>query len=178
MTKIKSEIVREISRPLSSEQIIKYIPGINIVIYPDLIKYNSIDELLGKIGACILLYMTNKNFGHWTLLFKRDRDNLEFFDSYGTLIDDEIKKLNYESGVQLNDFHALSIMILSSPYKNLICSRTQLQCWNPMVQTCGRWCVVRYLMKDMDIDDFISFFYKFNKNIRDAIVTLMTMELK
>ena len=57
---------------------------IKVVIYPDLVNYNSIEELLEPFGAVIILYLMDTDTGHWVTLFRYPNSNkIEFFDPYG-----------------------------------------------------------------------------------------------
>ena len=64
----------------------------NLMVYSDLENYNSIDDVLGKHRAVILLYQAHRFDGHWTCLFESasNPNKLIFFDSYGLDIDEEI----------------------------------------------------------------------------------------
>ena len=51
---------------LSDSQVLKLINGrANLMLYPDLHKYESIDEILKPYGACILLFEAKPKYGHW-----------------------------------------------------------------------------------------------------------------
>ena len=81
---------------------------VKIVAYYDLHKYNSIDELLYPYDKVVIMYsMTERNNGHWVCLFRNyDRKEIEFFDSYGIIIDDQ---LSYSKSEKFNLADAISI---------------------------------------------------------------------
>ena len=172
---LPQNIINEINRPLSLTEIKKKIPEINIIQYANLNKFKNIDEVIGKNGGCIILYMTGPTFGHWVLLMKRNKNTLEFFDAYGITIDDELNFSNFHQGVQTPSLHYLTRMIINSEYTNVICSSTQLQVQNNNIQTCGRWLIVRWMLKHMDIDSFINLFLLMDWKIRDLFITLITI---
>ena len=80
------------SQDLSGEDLVKICEGKVVVVpYHTLKNYNSIEDLLDKFGAVILLYETKQNFGHYTALYYNNSKQLEFFDSYGFAPDQELK---------------------------------------------------------------------------------------
>lgn len=129
---------------------------INVIDYPNLWIYNDLDDLLGANGACSILYMTSKNYGHWTLLMRKDSDTIEFFDSYGGDIDSE---LNFSEPKynQIGPYFVpgLSILFLASKYKQIEYSKTKMQFMNQNVQTCGKWCLFRYFTRHTSLENFL-----------------------
>jgi mRNA-degrading endonuclease YafQ of YafQ-DinJ toxin-antitoxin module len=65
----------------------------NLMTYSELEKHNSIDDVLGKDRAVILLYQSHRFDGHWTCLFEShtNPNKLIFWDSYGIPMDEELK---------------------------------------------------------------------------------------
>jgi hypothetical protein len=164
-----------INKPLSSKDIKKYIPKCNIVRYIDLFQYDTIDQLLGPIGICFILYHSSINFGHWVLLSRRDNNTLEFFDSYGSSLDDILEKTDFEHGAQFNKetgIKSLSILIASSKYNTIINNSTQLQYKDNNVQTCGRHCIARVMFNQMDLDEYVKMFLLMDLKMRDIFVTM------
>src|ERR1700752_4623163 len=69
---------------------------VNIVLYPDLHKYQNIDQLLDPYDCCIILYEAKSKpspYGHWCALIKRD-NMIEFFNPYGGLPDASLNLIN------------------------------------------------------------------------------------
>ena len=62
-------------------------------LYKDLLKFNSIQEILGEYNKCIVLFpVKSSQNGHWcALLFHEDINTLEWFDPYGFSWDQELK---------------------------------------------------------------------------------------
>ncbi len=74
---------------LSNTDITNLLNGkVNIVLYPDLYRYRSIDEVMGPFQACILLFEAKPSYGHWCAIFKTDLNTVEFFNPYGGYPDD------------------------------------------------------------------------------------------
>ena len=63
---------------------------VKIELYPNLIKYDNLNQLLGKYGSCILLFEARPKYGHWVLIFKLDKNTIEFFNPYGGYPDDSL----------------------------------------------------------------------------------------
>lgn len=124
-----------------------------IVVYPDLYKYEDLDELLEPHGAIFLLYEFKKNYGHWTLLFKQG-DTIEHFDSYNYKPDKEFSFIpNYFRKVNKMMYPQLTKMLYDSG-KDIHYNNFELQSQGENIATCGRWCLLRLRFKHMNIDEF------------------------
>lgn len=68
--------------PLYSQDVQK-IAGFNypIYIYRDILKFKTLDQLLGKSEGIILLYEVLHNIGHWVTIFKLNSNTVEHFDN-------------------------------------------------------------------------------------------------
>jgi hypothetical protein len=126
-------------------------------------KIKSIYDILGKNKACIILYLTDKDYGHWTCCFENDDGSIEFFDSYGYKPDGEfnfipkhiretlkqnlpvLTALLYAANVPIyfNEYHLQS----SKPYKDLA-----------PPATCGYWVATRLNFRDLDTSEFAKTF--------------------
>ena len=163
------KIIRyQYKKPLSYSEIKKACNGrINVVTY-DSLKGKTIDYLFNKYNCCIILYQTRPDFGHWVALI-RHPDSIEHFDSYGFSIDQELSVTN-----PMGFKPMLSQMILDSGVKKIICNRKRLQRMGPSINTCGRWAIIRCLMKDVPLARFTSLFH--NQSLDpDFYVTALTM---
>lgn len=138
----------------------------NIFTYPELVRFRKIDNLfkkgnsdvekLSKIDlpfdnkCCVILYMTGPNYGHWTALCK-NRYGINFLDSYGDIIDDQLLKIDKK--IQGQDKKLLLKLLTKCKYK-IYYNDIKLQKLNENIATCGRYCAL-YLKYDyMNIDDF------------------------
>ena len=79
----------------------------NVFTYPEIEDLTSYKQLFNKNSpirkcpgkypfcntSCLILYMNTPNTGHWTLINKIN-DNLNFLDSYGTILDGQLKFVN------------------------------------------------------------------------------------
>ena len=82
--------------PLSNDQIIDVVgdPADDIILYKDLHKFNSIEELFKDDNLRIILIETKPSYGHWVSLIK-DGDTYIYFNSYGFAPDHELQFLHY-----------------------------------------------------------------------------------
>lgn len=163
---------------LSNFDLIKMLDGkANVVIYPNLINYESIDDVLGPYGACFLLFETRPKFGHWVSLLKRN-NVIEFFNSYGGYPDDSLKYIpSHYREVSGQNTPLLSLLLLNSPYE-LEYNEFDFQKHNKNIKTCGRWGVIRLLLKNLNLyqfKDFIDLMKEETGLDGDKVVTLMTL---
>lgn len=132
---------------LSDESIKKFIPNV--------VKYNELEgispnKLLNNLPI-VILYETQPNFGHWTLLHKLDNGNIEFFDSYGFKPDSEFKLISPEYQYP---HYLMELLKKLSKLTQIHYNQYQLQSKANGVSTCGRWVILRKLYPDLDIDRF------------------------
>jgi len=150
---------------------------VKILLYPDIIKFKTIDELLKPFGAVIILFESKPNYGHWCAIWKLNKNTVSFFNSYGGYPDDSL--LHIDEGfrwISNQKYPYLSHLLVQSPY-NLTYNEYNYQAHSQDIKTCGRWCVLRILLRDLNDDQFHKFVVD---NIRryhitpDELVTLLT----
>jgi len=147
----------------------------NIIIYPNLEKFNSIDELLDPYDNCVILYMTKKNYGHWCC-FYRVNGMIEFFDSYGIEPDMELKEINKNFRNKNGQKIPYLTELLLKSDKEISYNNYKLQKLSPSIATCGRHCVVRIANKDIPIDDYANILKSLGNP--DEVVTEITQFIK
>ncbi len=146
---------------------------VQVMTYPELYNYDTIDGVLGPHGAAVILYMQQPQFGHWCCIFKED-GVLYFFDSYAIFPDDQLediaKKFRIKSG---QNFGYLSHLMGISPYE---CDYNdhQLQSEVEGINTCGRWCVARIKNRHLSSDQFAELFGPDDMVTPDEIVVEYT----
>lgn len=163
-----------LSKSLSNVEIYKLLNNkINIITYPELLNYNTLDEALGHYNAFVLLYETQQHNGHWTLIFKLNDNTIEHFDSYGIIPDDELSFIKYKYRIKSNqDLPYLSQLIYDSGY-NVEYNEFALQKKIHDINTCGRHVVVRLIYKDHNIYEYVNMLK--NSGVDpDIFVTLFT----
>jgi len=143
-------------KALSNEEIIDYLKDVKIVPYSDIKNYHSINDLLAPFDKVVILYRTNHNFGHWCSIFRdRGRNEIEFFDPYGIIIDDQLgyndnKVFQREYGQN----HYYLTRLLADAKEDISYNHHKLQKFGPNINTCGRWCILRLLNTDLSLQDF------------------------
>lgn len=149
-----------------------------LVLYPDLINYNTIDEVLDN-KPVILLFEAKKEYGHWCGLWKIN-NTIYFFNSYGGYPDDSLDYIPLHFARMNNeDKPYLSILLEKSPY-DLDYNKHRYQEKNSNIKTCGRHVAVRLWCKNMTDDEYYDYIKEFTKkyNINaDEMVTLLTMNI-
>lgn len=169
-------IKQEEEHALSNDEIMNLVNHkSNIMTYPELANYDDIDQVLGKYGCCIILYLTSENYGHWVCVFK-ENNIIEHFDSYGLKPDAELK---------FRDIHMMKQLGQSVPYLThllLKCdypvtyNQYKLQGKQRDIATCGRWVGARIINRKMLLPQFIKMF-KGKPQSPDELVTIYTEQI-
>ena len=173
---LKEEIDIYKDIPLSDSDMLDLVKGkANLVTYSEIHKYRSIDELLAPYGACIILYETKPHFGHWVCLTLHD-GLIEYFNSYGSLNngglpDDELKHIPKAFAKESHqDKKYLTKLLVECDYE-LSYNEFQFQELDNHVKDCGRWVVLRIIMKSLSLEDFSKLFFNMYS---DDLVTYLT----
>ncbi len=149
-----------------------------LVLYPELINYTSIDDVLGKYAACVLLFEAKPGYGHWVCLF-RDDDLIEFFNPYGGYPDDSLEFIPMhfrEVSNQLEPY--LSMLMMNSPYR-LSYNEHAFQLHGKNIKTCGRHCAMRLIYRDLDLEDYTNLIRTLARKLHtdaDGVVSAVTAD--
>jgi hypothetical protein len=175
-----SSIIKQIKKaekiPLSDDDIRILTDGkVSIYVYEDLEGFSDINDLLGEFGAVILLYQTKFNFGHWVALFKVNETTLEFYDSLGWNLDQELKLSSFNLRVHNgNEVFHLTHLIETSNYK-VINNNTALQKDAKDDNTCGRWAGLRIRLRHIPLKKFVAMFQNLSYENPDFWVSALTI---
>lgn len=157
----------EISKSLSGIEILNLMDNkCNLVQYSDLHNIKSIDELLGPHKKCVLLYHTSTNYGHWCCVWEYN-NTIFFFDSYGGVVDTQLKFLPRDLKQELNSNHNYLIKLMYDSGKEVEYNQHDLQSRKLGVNTCGRWCVNRLRFPEISIDDYYQLFKDSSKYMKN-----------
>jgi len=165
--------------PLGDEDIRKILGNnINIIPYPDLEKYNDVDEIFDNENRVIILFLTTDEYtGHWLCLHKDKHDNIYYFDPYGTGIDKNKKWLSQTKLEELNQCKVSLLRLLKNTANNGVYYNTyDFQEDKKGINTCGRHCCVRLLYKHLDLDDYYDMIKK-SKLTPDEFVSNITFNI-
>lgn len=146
-----------------------------IITYSKLSNFDDIDSVIGSKKYVVILFETRKYYGHWCCLFKNNKGSIEFFDSYGIMPDDELKYSSKVFRKNNNMFLPhLTYLLLVCPY-NIEYNNYKFQKMKKNISTCGRWCIVRCLLSDINIDDFYDLFKKYKD--KDKVAVYLTKNI-
>jgi hypothetical protein len=158
---------------LNGEEIIK-LTNKAPVLYSDLAKYKTIDDLLGKEGYVIILYQTSsKTTGHFVAITRNDKTGrIRYADSYAIRNPDaEIQYTPYDQSLP----KYLSALLEGTNFES---NTVDYQSSQKGVSTCGRWSSIFCLLRNCELSQ-ISTFFKGNKGgflqNSDNCATLITM---
>lgn len=162
-------------KSLSDKDILNLVSGkANLLTYSELMKYDNIDDALGRHGALILLFETKQNFGHWCAVIRVNKNTVEHFDSYGYKPDEELKwtadHLRRKHG---KVYPHLTWLLYNSKYPKITYNEHKFQKYKKGVNTCGRWTALRIIFKKLPLNKFKQLFSG-NSVDPDLMVTLLT----
>lgn len=162
----------EIIRALTGKEVSKLLPNTPIVTYNELKGINNLDNLLRATGQFIILYMEEQNYGHWVCVFTNGK-TINFFDSYG-LKPDSLQLVGVDQKTirqQNEDQPYLTRLLTNAGYPIVNWNKYRYQGKN--VATCGRHCVTRLYLKNLNDDQYHQFLEQFKVD-PDIIVTIIT----
>lgn len=166
-------------KSLSGDDVLKLLNNkAKLIIYSDLENFKHIDDALENNGNLIILYETKQSYGHWTCLFRNElKPNvISFFDPYGLKPDDELRFVpKHFKKISGQNYPLLSALLIESGYK-IEYNEYKLQQSLEDINTCGRHCVVRILMKVLSLEDYVKLLKSFKKYSPDDIVTFITAD--
>ena len=123
-------------KPLSDTDLRNILGDCKIITYPELSKYNNINELLpNPYDFVIILLLESPASGHWTCLL-RYNNGYEFFDSYGNPPDYDLSHwLTPQERLKLGESQKyLSYLLQGNPY---VYNKIKYQVMRRGVNTCG-----------------------------------------
>ena len=144
-----------------------------ILPYSSLERYDNIDDVLGPNSCAVFLYEMIPKQGHWVCMFRDQNGQLIFYDSLGYKMDDELNFVNkYRKDEDLPKF-SKELTRLTSPEK-VVSNTLPIQEDEENISTCGRYCVMRLLLRDLSNDDFNRIFTGDDDYSPDFFITLIT----
>lgn len=143
---------------LSSDDIHRLVRGkTNIIPYRKLARVKRIESVL-RHGACVILFETKDNSGHWCCVFQRGPHEMQWFDSYGMLPDSQLRYINrqYRNKSDQDRTHLTRLLIdwAERTGGDVRYSNHRLQSLRKGDNTCGRFVTLRLLLRDLDEDEF------------------------
>jgi hypothetical protein len=171
---LKTLINKLKGKSLSDTDVIKLCGGdVKVILYSDLKKFKTLDQLLKPYGSVIILYRQGDSYGHWTALNKLSETEIEFFDPYAYVPDMELDWNHETVNDKLGQSNTLLInLLVNSPYQ-VSYNHHRFQSMTAGVATCGRWVCLRVIFKDLSLKEFIMLF-KCPKSKADDLATYLT----
>jgi len=138
---LSNKLDKMVKHPLSDNEL-KTILGkdAKIVMYPDLAKYSTLEQLLpNPLDYCIILIVESENkfniSGHWTALLKYN-GIYEYFDPYGNDVDvDLINWMDKKTRLRLHEDKPYLTFLLKG--RNYIYNKVKYEALRKGVNTCG-----------------------------------------
>lgn len=145
----------------------------NILVYGELQRVSDLNQILKPYDVCFILYEWYPGYGHWCALVRhKNTGGVEFFDPYGGFPDSQLSHVPadfvHESG---QDDKYLSKLMLKYDGP-LSYNEFKFQHKDKNISSCGRWCCLRAILKDVGLNEFKKLF--FGKH-SDEIATALTI---
>jgi hypothetical protein len=169
---------------LSDEDIRRLNPRTKILLYGDVKKYRTLEQLLRPFDSVIILYEWQRtpeaSIGHYITVNRVGPFGaIEHFDSYGILPDRELDQLRGTSHAYRKmtgqDQKYLLRLYANSP-NPIAYNQYPLQGMGDNIATCGRFAVLRSTYRHMPLDEFAKLFQG-QRESPDEIATRMTEPL-
>ena len=177
MNTLEQLVKRSQSKELSGRDIDRMLNGTcPIIPYSSLYRYNNIDEILGENQCFILLYELNPGQGHWVCMFRDQNGQLVFYDSLGYKMDDELHFINDYRRQKGEGLETKELTRLVYPEK-VISNTEEVQEDKKNIATCGKYAVLRILLRHLDNDEFNDIFMGDEDYPADFYVSLLTLFL-
>lgn len=159
---------------LTGDEILSVVGDVaKLVIYKDLLNYNSIIDVFGAKNAIVLLFPVESNtVGHYIALLKNNNNKtITHFDSYGLNASQEI---GYTTNIYVKQ-RLLNILYTDIQKQGwqVKFNTYKFQQFSSNISTCGRWSTVKILFSYLDDKEFAKLFYN-QKYTPDEFVTLIT----
>lgn len=164
------------SYSLSDTDINKICGKTNIVAYPDLNKYDNINNLFDKKGRCIILFLTvNDHTGHWIAMIKKG-NRIDYFDPYGTPPDGDKNWLTKDKLIGLGEDKPLLMDLLKNSGCSVYYNCYPFQKDKKGINDCGRWCAMRLLFYKKSLPEFYQMVKKSGLD-NDEFITKLSYQI-
>lgn len=182
------DIVRQQIYPaaLSDKDVLKLVENqAKLVTHEEIPKYRTIEQLMGKHKACIILYVTkvlpgDSMFGHWCCVFKApwQRGTVSYFDPYGNEPDWCLSKMSREALEKFGNEPALSRLLHNYADRGgvVVYNKAPLQKHARNDAICGRLTGLRLQFRHLNGDQFAKMMNSYNAHglSSDDLASLMT----
>lgn len=175
MNTLNSDIQNKINKPLQSSVLEEL--GFKVVNYLDLFKYNKIEEIVDEKGVILYTPISQKQLGHYSCLWLKN-NSLFYWCSYGYNLNYTASKSEYMKYTVEKDEEYLITLVKEFIGRGGVFSvnHIKFQKLDSNVSTCGRYCIIRLIKRNLTHEEFYKFFkLKIYPNIsNDELVTMLT----
>lgn len=184
MVKLTGIISKLEDRDLTGADIIRLSHNtVNVYTYEEILQYDTLEGLLGRVEAAVILYQTKANYGHWVLVMKTKsgspsqpgHEHIEFFDPYAMQPDEELKLSTYNLKQHRGEMVPYLSYLIGQSGLPLKVNNYRLQKFARHVNTCGRWCAIRALWREIPLTRFAGIFTSNDNYDPDFWVSAITM---
>ena len=145
---------------LSDGDIKTMVPGIRVLTYPEMAAAPSMDALMGRDDAVVILFLTESHTsGHWTAVLRHTSNTgmkrLEYFDPYGGPPDAPMEWLTPARRKALGETSRVLTRLLRDAPELVDINRARLQEQADDVNTCGRHVVVRLWHRSQRLPQYV-----------------------
>ena len=178
---LRVELKRKMLINITDDDLKNYFPNTKnfVMKYSDLESINYLNEILPHDKSFkIILIEQNFNLGHWVLILRYD-NVYEFMDSYGLLIDQELKFIDRIQNILLGQNKKYMTQLFNKipkGYKKVV-NRKRLQQVKNKAATCGRWVILRiqFMRMGYNLKEFQEFVKKWSKQLDLSLDELVTL---
>jgi hypothetical protein len=143
-------------------------------LYKDLLKYNSIQEILGEYNKCIVLFpVKSSQDGHWCcMIYHDDINTLEWFDPYGFSWDQELK---YSEDTKWTQYNIIGQLMQKAQEQGIktMWNKYRFQQLKDGINTCGKHSSIRARFSYLKIDEYAKLMLHQNET-PDYLVSILT----
>lgn len=132
-------------------------PETKLITYPDLKRYQSIEEVFGNKNKVIILYVHDESnssiSGHWCCVI-RHPNSYEFFDSYSMMPDDIIIMKSKKDRLNTHQEHNYLSKLLFDSDDPIEYNEYPYQEVSNDINTCGAHTGIRCRFSDISLPDY------------------------
>lgn len=176
---------KALSYALSDEDIRRLNPNTKLLLYEDVKRFKTIDQLLAPFDSAIILYEWHRthdsSIGHYITVnrvgsVQPGQILIEHFDSYGIKPDKELNQLrgaSMEFKKMTGQDHKYLLDLYAKSHWPISYNQYKLQSPAGNIATCGRYAVLRSRYKHMPLDEFVKLFIG-RRESPDEMAVLLT----
>lgn len=177
----KQEIKRLVDIALSETQLQNNTKGFVPIITYNKIYNKSLKKLFESENAIILLYLQERNMGHWVTVVNHG-NYIEWFDSYGSYPDSMLTWNSKAKNEQLGQSRPFFLeKVIRTRGCKLYYNGCQLQLRSNDSETCGRYALLRVRHKNKSLQAFLNYLERERKKLNlenfDQTVAYLTRDI-